>query len=80
VGRSGLRLIVEARRRTAVDVDRSLREITIIRPVEEATCTATWLKAAELLAGEDDGTLYNLILGVESPDRVEAACLSCTTF
>lgn len=42
----------------------------IIHPVEEMTCTATWLKAAELLAAEPDGTLYNLVLGVLSPDRV----------
>jgi hypothetical protein len=39
----------------------------IIHAIEEATCTSTWLKACELLAEQDDKTLYTLILGVHEP-------------
>ena len=39
----------------------------IIHVIEETTCTSTWLKACELLAGQEDKTLYTLILGVHEP-------------
>jgi hypothetical protein len=44
--------------------------MTIIHTVEETSCTSTWLKACELLAEQDDETLYTLILGVHQPDIV----------
>lgn len=39
----------------------------IIHAIEEKTCTSTWLKACELLAEQEDKTLYTLILGVHEP-------------
>lgn len=44
----------------------------IIHPIEDVTCTTTWLRAAELLATADDATLYNVVLGIQTPDRVTA--------
>jgi len=44
--------------------------MSILHPVEDTTCTSTWLRAAELLASQDDATLYNVILGIASPDKV----------
>lgn len=44
--------------------------MSIIHPVEDQTCTATWLKAATLLLTQDDSTLYNLVLGIRSPGVV----------
>jgi hypothetical protein len=45
----------------------------IIHAIEETTCTSTWLKACELLAEQEDKTLYTLILGVHQPAVVTSA-------
>jgi hypothetical protein len=53
----------------------------IIHAIEETTCTSTWLKACELLAEQDDKTLYTLILGVHdyaAPQRQEM--VQCRAF
>ena len=57
MGRSGLCMALTPLRSASFDVDWSLRKMNIIHPVEDVTCTAAWLKAAELLAKEADATL-----------------------
>jgi hypothetical protein len=44
----------------------------LIHPVEAATPTQTWLKAAKYLAQHEDRTVFNLILGVHEPTVVTA--------
>jgi hypothetical protein len=44
----------------------------LIHPIEAATPTQTWLKAAKYLAQQEERTLFNLILGVHEPTVVTA--------
>ncbi len=44
----------------------------LIHPIEAATPTQTWLKAAKYLAQQKERMLFNLILGVHEPTVVAA--------
>jgi hypothetical protein len=44
----------------------------IIHVIKETTCTSTCLKACELLAEQEDKTLFTLILGVLEPACVRS--------